>query len=156
MLPIYPMTKIVVAPAPDTNIYASGDLIGAKLTLIPAVSGGLAGVIRAVSLVDQAKQNAAIDILFFDDDPSGTTFTNNAAIDIADADMTKLVGFAQIPATSGYAAFNDNNLGQAQNLFIPFVLDDGKALYAALVSRGTPTFAATTDLSLNVLVEKHP
>ncbi len=133
----------------DTNAYASGDLIGAKLSLTvpPWAAGDTAGfLIQSVSLKDLAKQNAAIDVVFFHADPSGTTFTDNAALDVADADVSKIAGFAQVLT---YASFNDNSYAQAGNLAIPVVMPAGATLYACLVSRGTPTYAAS-DLSLRV------
>ena len=133
----------------DTNAYASGDLIGAKLSLtVPYWQAGdtTGFLIKSVSLKDLSKQNAAIDVVFFHANPSGTTFTDNAALDIADADLANVAGFAQVTT---YASFNDNSYGQASNLALPVIMPAGATLYACLVSRGTPTYAAS-DLSLRV------
>ena len=131
----------------DTSAYAAGDLIGAKLSItLPAWATGKRGfLIQSVSLQDLAKQSAAIDVLFFHADPSGTTFTDNAALDVADADVASIAGFAQLLT---YSNFNDNGYAQAGNLALPVVVD-GSTLYACLVSRGTPTYAAS-DLKLRV------
>lgn len=139
----------------EAAAYATGDLIGGKLSLaLPDwfATGAAGFLIQSVSVVDQAKQSVALDIVFFNADPSGTTFTENAALDIADADMAKIAGYAQVLS---YAAFNDNSFGQAQNLAIPVAtVEDGQTLYAAIVSRGAPTFAATTDVKLRVGILK--
>lgn len=143
--------QIVVAPVADTSIYAAGDLIGGKLTLSPAVlaaAGG--GVIQSIVLVDQANQKAPIDIVFFGSDPSGTTFTDQAALDIADADVLNIVGVVSV-AASDYVSFADNAVATLRPS-MAFKLDSGITLYAALVCRGTPTYAASGDLQLTITI----
>ncbi len=141
--------QIVVAPVADTSAYAAADLIGGKLTLSPVVvaqAGG--GVIQSLVLADQANQKAPIDVVFFGANPSGTTFTDQATLDIADADVLNIVGVVSV-AASDYVSFNDNAVATVRPS-LAFKLDSGLALYAALVCRGTPTYAAATDLQLTV------
>lgn len=136
----------------DTNIYASGDLIGGKLTFTNALlrSGGT-GTLKTLVLVDQAKQAAAVDLILFNADPDGTTFTDNVALDIADADMAKIVGAVSIPAAN-YFAFSDNNVAVVKDIGLVVKAASGSStLYGALVSRGTPTYAAATDLALKLV-----
>lgn len=139
------------SPTVDTSAYAAGDLIGGKLSFdLSFFKGGPSLLIQSALLVDEAKQSAAIDIVLWDSNPSGTTFTDQAALDIADADVPKIVGI--IPF-SFYSAFADNGIGWAGNLAMPLRVDPTLAsptLYAALVSRGTPTFAAATDVTLRL------
>ena len=53
-----------------------------------------------------------------------------------------------------WLAFADNSVGQALNLNMPFVIPSGTSLFAAMVLRsGTPTYGATTDVSVRVGVE---
>lgn len=135
---------ISVSPTVDTNIYASGDLVGGKLTLTDAaLAGPTKVVLQAVEIVDLAKQSVALDVVLFGANPSATTFTDNAAFDIDDADLPKVLGVVSV--TTWYA-FNDNSVGQARGLSLP-VTSTG-SLYAALVSRATPTFAAATDVTI--------
>lgn len=139
-------------PAVDTSAYAAGDLIGSAAIMLPKALGvghkERAGLIQSVTIIDLAKQAADIDVVFFDEKPTGTTFTDNAAFDPADADLDKIIGYASV---TDYSSFNDSAIGQVNNLVIPFVLADlGAPLWAALVSRGTPTFSAAADLTLKV------
>src|SRR4051812_1176333 len=102
--------SLTVQTVVDTAIYASGDLIGTKMTF-----AGLAGLSRtlkvlSVLLVDEAKQSADIDLVLFSSDPTGTTFTNNAALDVADADMDKICGVITF-RTADWFGFNDNSIG---------------------------------------------
>jgi hypothetical protein len=144
--------NITVTPTIDTNIYASGDLVGTKLTLSNALRAQTGrGRIVSVTLVDQAKQSAALDVVFFNANPSGTTFTDNAALDVADADALKYAGHVSIVA-GNYAAFADNSAATVvvSGAGIQVTATDSSTLYACLVSRATPTYAAATDLQLTV------
>lgn len=124
----------------NTDAYAAGDLLGGKLTLSGAFpTGPKEPYWINVTIQDLTKQNATIDVILFDSNPSATTFTNNAALDIADADLPKIIGFAQV---SDYTSFADNSVGIATGLSIAAKPLAGADLYACLVSRGTPTYAA--------------
>lgn len=145
--------SIPVAPSVDTAIYASGDLIGGKLT-IPAPD---TGKIVSVRLVDQAGQASVIDLVLWSADPSGTTFTDNAALDVADTDMVALIGVVPI-AAADYDTFADNRVATVPNynlVYGPLAKgqNGGYSMYGALVSRGTPTYAAATDLILSIGIE---
>ncbi|MBS0359862.1 MAG: hypothetical protein JSR98_00670, partial [Proteobacteria bacterium] len=59
----------------------------------------------------------------------------------------KVLGVASIPATTGWYAAGTPSVGQAQNLAIPFALSSATTLYACAVTRATPTFSSTSDLS---------
>lgn len=138
-------------PVCDLNAYATGELIGGKLTLTGAarVSGG-SGSIETLTLVDQAKQALACDIVFFEADPSATTFTDQAAFDPADADLLNVCGVVSI-VVADYASFNDNCVATKANIGIAFgPLSTGTSIYAAIVARGAHDFAAATDLQLKV------
>lgn len=138
-----PVQTVRAQPVCDTSAYASGDLIGTKLTFdVSKLTPGKDYLVQSVSIVDQNKQNAALDLYLFDRNPTGTTFTDQAAFDCGDADMEKVVGPISITT---YASNNDNSNGSANNLALPLSIPTG-ALYGALVSRGTPTYAAATDI----------
>ena len=139
-----------------SSAYSAGDSIGAAVISLAGATAGdggtgsetHGGMIQSVILTDLGKQSAEIDVVFFDVNPSNTTFTDNAALDVDDVDLLNIVGVA---AVTTWKDFSDNSVGQILNLSIPFVLEDGgNTLYAALVSRGTPTYASTADLTLRV------
>lgn len=134
-------------PTISTSAYASGDQLGGKITLTNAARSSIgSGTIQHVTISDLAKQSAPIDVLFFTTDPSNTTFTDNAATDIHDTDILTLVGAVSV---NSWFALNDNSVGCAV-AGIPFKLSTGTSLYAALVVRGTPTYASTSDITLTV------
>ena len=147
--------KVLTAtPVIDTAIYASGDLIGTKMTLAGAAKLSRVGRINSIVIADQAKQDAAIDVIFFDSNPSTTTFTDNAALDVADADTLKIIASVKIVAAD-YSDFADNSVA-TKAVDLGFATVGGGDLYACLVSRGTPTYAAATDLQLRVVVLQNP
>lgn len=142
-------TVLSSTPTIDTGIYAAGDNMGGKLTLTgAAVSGIGTGVITSVMITDKDKEGADIDVVFFTSDPSATTFTNNGALTINDADLIKIVCVASVTTD---VTFVDNGVSYLQNLNCPFSLGAANTtLYAAMVARSAPTYTGTTDLTLRV------
>lgn len=149
--PQYEFSKVVTATptisaSPD---YSSGDLIGTLMTFAAASDNARLGSIESVLLTDLAAQNAAIDVIFFDSNPDATTFTDNAALDIADADLTRICAIVKL-AAADYSAFADNSAVQVGAQGRKFALNGSEILYACLVSRGAPNYASTSDLKLTV------
>lgn len=138
-----------VFPTVDTaGAYAAGDLIGGKLTF-DAIGYGdeWGGLIQSLCIADRAKQDANLDIVIFGQDPTGTTFTDQAAFDVADADLLKII--AVVPLTS-YKDFADNSFAGVSGLAVPFLADESNQIYVAVVSRGAPTYVAANDLFLTI------
>lgn len=136
--------------------YSSGDCVGGLLSITNVGdaalnSGFTAGKIVGVTLMDEAKQDVDYDLVLFDSNPSATTFTDKSALDVADADLAKILGFTNIDTPSLFA---DNAVLRGElDQPIPFILT-GTTLYATLVARGTPTFAAVTDVQLRLTIER--
>jgi len=144
---------VTVAPTCDTSAYATGELIGGKLTFTGAMREKYGtGVIHSVVIADKAKQNVALDIVLFDSDPSSTTFTDQATLTIADADLLKVVGVISVVATD-YKSFADNSVADLKNIgLIVKSNSSSTSLYGCLVSRGTPTYASATDLQIKLKI----
>lgn len=141
----------------DTSAYATGDLIGKHtggyLTFANAIGVGGTKLISA-RLIDQAKQAAAIDLVLFSTIPNTNTLTDNGALDVADADLLNYLGHISFVAGS-YAAFADNNAAILRDLQLGLnPASNDKNIYGLLVSRGTPTFAAATDLAVAITLER--
>jgi hypothetical protein len=124
----------------------AGDLVGGKLALDSAnyryLNSQSGSILHAIGLVDQAKINVPMHVILFNQDPSNTTFTDNAAFDVADNDMAKIIGFASV---SAYTQLNDNSYGYAAGLNMPIPPSSGQ-IYAAFVAQAGGTYVATTDL----------
>lgn len=139
-------------PTIDTAIYASGDLLGTKMTFAGAAKEGVgSGTIHTVVLSDLDKESANVDLIIFNANPSATTFTNNAALDIDDADLSKI---ACIISITTHATFSDNGISYANGTNCVFEIADAATptLYAALVVRATPTYTTAADLTLRLSI----
>lgn len=142
--------RITVTPTVSTApAYTAKDAVGALLTFANAarVSGGSI-VLEAVQLHDKDQELKDYDLVFFD--RSITAPTDNAVFAPTDTELGYVV--AVVPILSGmYADLSTNAIAAVQNLAVPIVLN-GTDLYAVLVARGTPTFTATTDVSVTVTI----
>lgn len=142
-------SKVVsVTPTVSSGVaYTAGDAIGGLQTIagaaVPEISSG---VVHSIVITDLAKQSADIDVIIFSANPSATTFTDNAALDIADADLTKVICMIQVYT---HSALNDNGVSSAHGTGCVFKLaQNATTLYAALVARSTPTLASTSDITV--------
>lgn len=143
---------VSAVPVINTAIYAVGELLGSKLSLASAVrvaAGG--GIIQSVTILNKAKQNAPLSVVFFRADPSATTFTNHTALTVNAADQSKIIGQVAVVAAD-YLSLANISIGSPTPKGIGFALPAGTTLYAALISQGTPTYASTSDLTLEVAV----
>jgi hypothetical protein len=131
----------------DAATYATGQCLGAKMTLtdVGRINSGYV-YLQGLIVQDLTAQASAMDLIVFNANPSGTTFTDNSALDIADADLPKISAVVSV-AASDYVSFADNKVAQVE--FFPRLIqtDASADLYAVLVCRGAPTYAAN-ELSL--------
>jgi hypothetical protein len=134
-----------------SSAYTAGDCVGGLMTFeFEQLRLSEAIVIEQIRVIDLAKQGADLDFLVFRSNPSGSTFTDKSACDVADADTPKLVGHLSLTADS---LLNDNNVSTLRNigLYVPVSLRAaGQKVYVQAVARGTPTYAATTDIKVEI------
>jgi hypothetical protein len=142
-------TAIKDAAAVTAGAYVAGNAVGAKRTLTNAVrvSGGT-GIIDSVVLLDRANQKAAMELIIFDSDPTNATITDHAAF-VFGTDDLKVVARISIGAAD-YVTLNSKALVCLRGLAIAVKAVGSTSLFAVLVTTGTPTFAATTDVQLTV------
>ena len=150
----YGQTKTSVPVVSLSPAYTAGDNVGGLLTIGGAVltSGGFA-VIETVVLSDSAKQSAALDIVFFDSNPSASTFTDNGALTITSGDITRIIGHVPILATD-YTNFVTNSVATIRNVQLFFTVVSTTTIYAAIVARGTPTYTNASSLNLRVVIKE--
>lgn len=136
---------VTTTPEIDTSAYSDGDLIGELQTLANATSPTVfGGIIAQVVITDKDAESTNIDVVYFDTNPSATTFTDNAAFDVADADLTKIIC---VVAITTHKLFADNGISEAQNVNCPFRASSS-TIYAAFVAREAVTYTSASDLSL--------
>lgn len=140
--------QVSATPTITAGAYAAGDLVGTKMSFSSAVrSAGGGGMLHTVVIADKGKQDAVLDLVLFDSDPSSTTFTDNDPFDVADDDLTKIIGAVQVLT---YTDFADNSVAVEPAAGVVFKLASGTTLYGALVARTTPTYTSTSDLTVRL------
>ena len=142
-----PTRCVSATPVVDTSAYGTGELIGGKLTFSPAAGSSSKGTgyIVSVLITDKAKQAQDLELVLFRANPSSTTFTDRSAFDPADADLPNVVATVSLTSAATHFAWNDNSVHYVGSLAIPF---RGITLYGAWVSRGTPTCASSSDVTI--------
>lgn len=142
-----------VALTVTAGAYATGQCVGGLKTINSNLLLHLSktGELRQVILSDKAKQSLDCDILFFHTNPSATTFTDNATLDVDDADISKIA--AVVPVRNHYT-FNDNSVSSSGPTALPIRSEiangSGSTIYFTVVARGSATFASTSDLSVGL------
>ena len=121
----------------ETGIYASGDALGEKNSF-PNVPEH--GTIMAVNVIDRDSEAVNLDLVLFSRDIAGTA--DNAAFAPSDAELSDCQGAVLVDT---WKTFSTNSLGSESNVALPYWAPTG-SLYFQCVTRGTPTFTATTDV----------
>lgn len=137
-------TQIAVTSA----LYSTGCVLGTTSpiqTEVFRIGGDVnqlgSAILQSVIIKDLSKQSLAVDVIIFDSNPTATTFTNNSVLDIADADIDKIVGIISILATD-YVSFNDNSVAIKTGIGLPITTNLGNNIWFCLVTRGSPTYVA--------------
>jgi hypothetical protein len=130
-----------------SSAYVSGNAVGGLITLAGINRGtGLSILVQSVLVTSKSAQTNPMDLLLFNANPTGSTCTDKTAVSIVAADAGKLVGVAHVTDwTSGGTA----SIGQMQQPPMGIAVP-ATTLYACLVTRGTPTWTSTSDVSVVV------
>jgi hypothetical protein len=141
------VTPVVTA----AGAYTAGDALGGLLTFANAAEKGRgSGVVQTVILIDNDVEEDATELHLFNQ--TFTATADNAAFDPSDADLANYVGSINVSAGS-YTAFTDNSVATVNNAGLAFELvSGGTSLFGQLVTRGTPTYAATDDVTVKITV----
>lgn len=147
---ITPSAVLTPALAVTAAAYVAGNNVGGAIKLASALKDGvLTGKIQSLSLADHANQKAPVDILVFDSQPAAAIVDHAAMPALAVADSAKVIARISILAADyvtvgGTAVVSLNNL---ERLVQSATNGD---LWIAIVTSGTPTYAAVTDLTVRI------
>ena len=149
---------LTLTPTVSLTAYTAKDNMGGKLSFLGAGnSDGAAsgGVVRSAILSDAAAvtQVNTIHLWLFDSDPTASTLTDAAALDIDDADLSKVVGNIAFTKNLWLDAGVDNTIGGFGNLYIPYDLGTGTTLFGALQVVGAEDLVATDDITIRLGVQ---
>jgi hypothetical protein len=145
-----PSVRVSQTPTVSTSpAYTAKDAVGGKLTFAGVVQADqLSGVLMGVTVLDASQQRPSLELVLFDRD--FTPSSDNAVFDPTDADLANCIG---VVAVNSWSDFNDNSVATVSGISLPIVLN-GTSLYGQLLTRGTPTFVATSDITVMVTVLK--
>lgn len=129
-------------PTVTAGVYAAGDAVGGLLTFANAARvSGYGGVVKDLIVLDDAGQDAVMELWLFRE--TFTAMADNAPWALSEADLRKLV--AVISTGTWLAAGTPSVAVVEANQRYDCV---GTSLFGQLVTRGTPTFAATDDVTV--------
>lgn len=146
------LVQIQVTPTVTaSSAYTSGNALGGLLTLTKMGNFG-ASMLRGIVVTDKANQKSAMDILFFGQTFTATTDKN--AVAISAGDLVNSMGHVNVATGDWITVGAATAVATKSSLWIPMtVLGGDNTLYAQLVTRGTPTYAATSDISVRFTFE---
>lgn len=139
-------TTIQQTPTVTAGAYAANDAVGGLLTFANAArTAGGGGVVKSMLILDDAGQDAALELWLFD--VTFTAMVDNAPWAPSEADLRNLI--CVIPSSDGawYAA------GTPSACYVDASARYDAAvtgLFGQLVTRGTPTFVATDDVTVQI------
>ena len=138
-----------IAPTVTAGAYTAGDVIGTGelvITNAARVSGG-GGILTGISMHEEgvATVVSTIDVLIFSTEPAGSTFTDNGALTVVDADGPFLVCAVLLDTLTNIGGAT---LLQKLNINVAYKCA-GTSLYAVPVHRGTWAPAATDGMTFN-------
>lgn len=144
---------IEITPECLLTAYSNGDVLGGKMVLANAarISGGTA-TLTNIEVIDNAQQNAPIDVLIFSEDPTSGTYTNQVAFAYDNSDMAKSA--AQVSITAGMYT-NFGNGSRATSALLGYVVKAGSiapgtSLWVILVIRGAANYTAINNLTIKL------
>jgi len=140
---------ITQTPVVTAGLYSAGDALGGLLTFENIVTGQGAGVIESIVLIDQAEQDDITDLVLFKQ--TFTATADNGAIAISAADSLNCIGTIPILAAD-YVDIGGTSVATIKNIQLRFKASDSRTIFGQLVTRGTPTYGATTDVQISVSV----
>lgn len=142
---------LTAAPTVTSGAYTTGQVVGGLISLSGAArvnSGG--GLVQTVAVTVKTALTAAFDVLFFDTNPTNSTFTDNSALALNVADLPFLCGVAHC---TDLVSGGTPQILQAANCSLPFKLSAAATtLYAVIVMRGAETLASTSAIGLSVMI----
>jgi len=141
-----PIVRFPVTPSVTAGSYSANDVVGGRLTFV----GFRGGSIQSITIVDNSAQSVDYLLVLFESSP--TDITDNNTYAIADADLPKIIKQLTLTAASHRQAFDNNAIYTLENLDVPLGVV-GRAIFAFLITTGTPTYAATTDITVTIQVD---
>jgi len=137
---------ISASPVVTTGSYYAGDAVGGLIPFANAARvSGAGGVLKQVTIIDDNGQDAELELWLFN--ATFTAIADNAAWAPSEADLEKLICVVSSTDGTWRAAGTPSaiviEVAQRYDLA-------GTSIFGQLVTRGTPTYAATDDVTVKI------
>lgn len=145
---------VTVTPTITVAAYSAGQCIGGLMTFNNAAraNGPGSGLVQSVEVTDLSGQDASTDLVLFNSNPTNSTFTDHATCTVNNLDVPKVAAVVNA-ADCHLLGATAPGVCQALQLGDPIVLGSSNTtLWGVLISRGTPAYTATTNISVRVAV----
>lgn len=141
-------TVTVAQTVTSSSAYATGNAVGGLITFSNAarVSAG-SGLIQSAVTYTKSAQTTTLELWVFNANPSGSTCTDKTAFSVASADFDKVLWVFQV---NSWFSGGTPSVGLSGDRAVPFALSSGSSLYGCLVTRSTPTYTSTSDVSVAI------
>lgn len=140
--------SVLVSPTVSTSAYVAGYDVGGLLTFSSVFAAAASGQLSSIYITTKDVQTAGFKLYIFKANPTNSTWTDHAAPAINAADIPNLVGVYVLAAPDSglgtVTVYNLDGIGKS------IATGGGSTLYGILVTTGTPTFASTSDISINI------
>lgn len=143
-------SEVEVTPVMTAGAYTTDLSIGGLLTFANVFGVKQSGILHGVVIRDKAKQSSALDLVFFNALPVQTNYADGVSPNPSGVgDFQKVQGHVNILAAN-YLAFSAQSEATVAGIGLPLrnVTKDDRNLYALLITRGTPTYASISDITL--------
>lgn len=137
--------EVAITQTVQTGAYTTGTCLGTKMELKDGSDGepGLSSILQSFALVDPANQSSALDLFFFNNNPS-QTYTDNVAFP-ATTDLINCIGVLHVPTTAYIVGkASTNSVASVANIGMmlkPDATAQNRSIWCVPVIRGTPTYA---------------
>jgi hypothetical protein len=139
--------KFTATPTVTAGAYTAGDAVGGQIVFKEALNDkSFSGIIQDLIIIDDAGQDVDLELWIFN--RTFTAIADNAAGAFSEADLENLVGVISTADGAWYES-GTPSAATVRNLGL-VVKGLGRDLFCQLVTRGTPTFAATDDVTVKI------
>ena len=143
---------LALKPTITAGAYTAGDAVGGLLTFPLAARTNISeggSILTDVLIVDDAGQDAELELWLFNQ--TFTAMADNAAWAPAETDLENLIAVVSTEDSAlGWLAAGTPSAINVECTRRIDLVAGGTSLFGQLVTRGTPTYAATDDLTIKI------
>lgn len=144
-------SAVVVAPTVTAGAYSAGNVVGGLLTFANVFGPAFSGRLTDFLVKSKSVQTTTYKLYLFNQQPTNSTWTDKAAPAINALDLPFLLGVWTSGASdSGLGTETSNQLDNINAI----IRSSNQNLYAILVCVATPTYASTSDITVEVRTRK--